>query len=304
MNLEKQNIIFRLLKVALIFLFFMRGSLLYAGDLDSIQKRQVLRHLGIPYANFVTDSGLGLDVEMMNLFARHLGVKYELVITSWSDAFGDLNGKMVNVDGDEIVLTGETKIRGDVLANGLTILPWRQKIVDFSTPTFPTGVWLVARADSSLKPILPSGDIETDIEETKKLLKGHTVLSMKGTCLDSDLYSLEETGAKILLHTTSESLNDIAPAILEGRAETTILDIPDALVALQKWPGEIKIIGPISKQQLMAVAFPKSSPELKAAFNDFFDKIWRDGTYEQLVKKYYPSVFFYMGDYFSSISKN
>ena len=49
----------------------------FADDLQDIRERGVLRHLGVPYANFVTGSGDGMDVEIVQLFARHLGVRYE-----------------------------------------------------------------------------------------------------------------------------------------------------------------------------------------------------------------------------------
>ena len=50
-----------------------------AGDLDEIKKSGVLRHLGVPYANFVTGSGDGMDVEIIRSFAESLGVRYEYV---------------------------------------------------------------------------------------------------------------------------------------------------------------------------------------------------------------------------------
>ena len=65
----------------------------FADDLREIRERGVLRHLGVPYANFVTGSGDGLDVEIVQLFARHLGVRYEYVPTTWGDVIGDLTGK-------------------------------------------------------------------------------------------------------------------------------------------------------------------------------------------------------------------
>jgi hypothetical protein len=52
--------------------------------------------------------------------------------------------------------------------------------------------------------------------------------------------------------------------------DTALMDVPVALIALEQWPGEIKVIGPISLQQGMACAFPKSSPNLRRAFNEFF----------------------------------
>ncbi|MBT8367288.1 MAG: ABC transporter substrate-binding protein, partial [Deltaproteobacteria bacterium] len=139
----------------------------YADDLAEVRQRGVLRHLGIPNAHFVrnTEKGLdGLDVELMQLFAAHLGVEYQWVLTSWSEVFGDLTGQKVQPTKDNSVeVIGETAVRGDIIANGLTILDWRMQVVQFSNPTFPTGVWLIARADSPIKPIEPSGDIEIDI---------------------------------------------------------------------------------------------------------------------------------------------
>lgn len=267
-----------------------------AADLKEIKERGVIRHLGIPYANFVTGSGDGLDVELVRLFARHLGVKYQFIEASWESVIGDLTGKKVKSKGDDIEVVGQVPIKGDIIANGFTILPWRQKIVDFSTPTFPNQIWLVARPDSPLQPITPQDSIEKDIAAVKALLKGRSLLGKASTCLDPALYNLKGTGAKIKLF--QGSLNDLAPAVIAGDAEVTLLDVPDALVALDKFPGKIKIIGPITEQQFMGCGFAKNSPELRNAFNQFLDQAKRDGTYLKLVKRYYPKVFNYYRAFF------
>ena len=283
-------------------LFLGTGTL--AGDLEAIRQRGVLRHLGVPYAHFVRNKtkGLdGLDVELMQRFADHLGVTYEWVETSWSKVISDLTGNAVATANDDgVSINGPVEVRGDIIANGLTILPWRAQVVDYSTPTFPTGVWLIARVDSPLRPITPSGDIQTDIRSVKALLAGRSVLTMRGTCIDPRLYDLASTGADIRYYKATESLDDIAPAIIDGVAEATLLDIPDALVALQNWPGEIKIIGPVSEPQFMGVAVSKTSPKLLAAFNRFFEHFRATGEYDELVRKYYPSVFLYLGAFFTS----
>jgi ABC-type amino acid transport substrate-binding protein len=85
---------------------------------------------------------------------------------------------------------------------------------------------------------------------------------------------------------------------MKGEADATLLDVPDALVALDKWPGQIKILGPVSKQQEMGVAFRKDTPELYNAFAIFLKKIQQDGTYNSLVTKYYPDVFVYYPNFF------
>jgi ABC-type amino acid transport substrate-binding protein len=284
-------------RVLIILLFLLVGSsVVFADDLPDVKKSGVLRHLGVPYANFVTDKADGLDVELMRLFAAHLGVQYVYVKTSWENVIPDLVGKKVTPDGDNVKLGESTPIRGDVIANGLTILPWRQKVLAYTTPTFPNQVWLIARVGSDIKPIKPSGNLSKDIAAVKSLLAGRGVLGKTKTCLDPSLYNLQETGAKIVLF--GGNLNELAPAVINCDSETAILDVPDALVALEKWPGQILIVGPVSPLQDMGVAFRQTSPELLREFNTFFDKISKDGTYRKLVEKYYPAVFSYYPAFF------
>jgi len=159
-------------------------------------------------------------------------------------------------------------------------------------------VWLVARAESGLSPIKPSGSLQADILSVKNSLDGISVLGLKSTCLDPSLYGMSETKADVRLPSIKLKLNEMAPAILNNEAETTLLDVPDALIALQKWPGQLKVIGPISDQQVMGAGFRKDSPKLLAAFNSYLRQIRADGTYNTLVEKYYPSVFIYYADFF------
>jgi len=269
---------------------------LLARDLDEIKKAGVIRHLGVPYANFVTGSGDGMDVELIQKFAKHLGVRYEYVKTSWGTVIGDLTGKKVKSKGDEIEILGEVPVKGDLAANGFTVLKWRQNILNFSEPTFPTQVWMIGSAKSPLTPITPADNIDEDIRQVKERLNGLSILGLLNTCLDPKLYGIKKTGANVKLF--SGSLNEMAPAVINQEADGTLLDVPDALIALEKWPGQVKVIGPVSYQQNMAVGFSKNSPKLLAEFNRFLATCKSDGTYIGLVKKYYPAVFDYYADFF------
>ena len=259
-----------------------------AADLPEIKARGVIRHLGIPYANFVTGSGDGLDVELIQLFAEHLGVAYEHVSTDWRNMVGDLTGKQVVFDGKESKITGDAPIKGDLIANGMTMLPWRKEFLNFSRPTFQSQIWIVMRADSPLEPITPSGKIDKDIAAVMQLLKGYTCMGLPNTCLDPTLYGIEEAGACPVMF--NGLLNEIAPALFNMEADLALMDVPDAVIAMEKWPGQLKVIGPMSPIQDMAVAFPKTSPLLEEAFGRFLNRKWSDGTYLRLVKKYYPAV--------------
>ena len=257
-------------------------------DLAGIRRQGVIRHLGVPYANFVTGSGDGLDVEIIQGFARHLGVRYEYVKSSWEGVIADLIGKNVLPKDSEVEILGDAPVKGDIIANGFTILPWREKILNFSVPLFPTQIILVAQAQSTLKPIQPSGSTAKDIELVKKLTRDRTVLGVEKTCLDPALYNIAAAGAKVRNFTGS--IDDLAAAVIQGEAEASIMEVPDALLALRKYPGKIKIVGPLSPAQEMAAGFGKDAPQLLAEFNKYLALSRHDGTYLKLVRKYYPSV--------------
>jgi ABC-type amino acid transport substrate-binding protein len=265
------------------------------GDLADVKERGVLRHLGVPYANFVSGAGDGMDVEMMQMFAKRLGVRYEYVRTDWKDAIGDLTGRMVRATGGEIEYLGEVPVKGDVIANGMTVIPWRSEVVAFADITFPTQVWLISRADAPVSPIKPTNSLVDDILQTKSVLDGKTLLGKVDTCLDPALYDMDATGAKVSLF--EGTLNELAPALINKESEFLLLDVPDALVALQKWPGQIKVIGPVSEEQAMAPAFRLDSPQLREEFNTFLAEIKRDGTFAALVKEYYPFVVDFFPDF-------
>jgi ABC-type amino acid transport substrate-binding protein len=279
--------------VTLIILGF--GRPVWGSDLPEILQKGELRHLGVPYANFVTGSGDGLDVDLVKLFAKHLGVRYKWVKTTWPEFAGDLTGAKVKPKGNEVEILGTVPIKGDLAAHGITVLPWREKIMDF-VPNFPTQIWLMARADSSLKPIKPSGNLKKDIAQVKALLKGRQVLGLPNTCLDTGLYGLQKMGARDVAF--KGSLNEMVPAIIKGETETTLMDVLDALLALEKWPGKVKVIGPISEVQMMAVAFPKTSPKLRDAFQQFMEQCKKDGTYACLAEKYEPDFYHKFPEFF------
>lgn len=271
-----------------------------AADLAEIQARGELRHLGIRYANFVTGDGDGFDVELVRGFARHIGVEYRLVYTDFYSVLRDLLGQDVARQGQRVVLSGRHPVRGDMIAAGFTMLPWREQVVAYSAPTFPSQVLLVARADSPLRPIAGSASLDADIRQTKALIGRRSLLVMERTCVDPANYGLKDVGLDLRAYTKSTNLNEMVPALLNGEAELTLLDVPDAILDLQKWAGQIKVLGPISEEQVLAAAFPKDAPALRQAFDDYLRGLRADGSYDRLVDKYYRGIRRYFPAFFAS----
>ena len=271
----------------------------WAADLAEIKKRGEIRHIGIRYANFVTGAGDGLDVELMQGFAKRIGVSYTLVYSDFYSVIRDLLGKDVLRKNGEVTLTGDYPIKGDVISTGFTVLPWREAILLYSDPTLPSQVLLVAPAESNLQPIEGSSDLATDIAKTRMAIGSRSVLVMERTCLDPTNYGLVNVGIDLKAYNKSANLNEMVPAMLNEEAELTLLDVPDAILDLRKWAGRIKVLGPISGRQILATAFPKDAPALRDEFNAYLSDIKASGVYDRLVDKYYPGIRRFFPEFFA-----
>lgn len=261
----------------------------WGSTLQDVLDRGELRHLGVPYAKFVTGAGDGLDVELMKRFADHLGVTYSYVQSDWDNVIPDLIGKELSVVQGKALLGEKRPIRGDIIASGLTVLDWREELLLLSSPTFPTQVWLLAASRHPYRPVEPSGSISTDIERTRDMVKNSTVMGLKDTCLDPFLYDLDKKGGKIVYF--DGETNDLVPAMIKGVSDLLLLDVPDFLASLSSWQGRIKVLGPITETQTMAVAFSPEGEKLKDSFELFFAELIEKGEYREMVTKYYPGLF-------------
>src|SRR6202043_2084083 len=134
----------------------------WAADLAEIKQRGEIRHIGIRYANFVTGAGDGLDVELMQGFAKRIGVSYKLVYSDFYSVIRDLLGKDVVRKDSEVTLTGDYPVKADVISTGFTMLPLPQAILLYSHPVLASQVLLVAPAESELQPIEDGADLAAD----------------------------------------------------------------------------------------------------------------------------------------------
>ena len=292
----KKHFVLGLLSGAMVCLF-MASS--HATDLAEIKQRGEIRHIGIRYANFVTGAGDGLDVELMQGFAKRIGVSYKLVYSDFYSVIRDLLGKDVVRTNGEVTLTGDYPVKGDVIATGFTVLPWREAVLLYSDPVLPSQVLLVAPAESDLQPIEDGADLAADIANTRKAIGRRSLLVMERTCLDPTNYGLDNVGIDLKAYNKSANLNEMVPAMLNREAELTLLDVPDAILDLRKWAGRIKILGPISEQQMLATAFPKDAPALRDEFNAYLHDTKVSGVYDRLVDKYYPGIRRFFPEFFA-----
>lgn len=257
------------------------------GDLEGIRKEVELRHLGVPYSRFVFGNGpTGASVDLMRAFARHLGVEYVFVPTSWERMIPDLIGRDLVPANGTVRMGAAVPVRGDVLLSGVTMLPWRRQVIAFSQPTIRTQVWLLTAVDHPLTPIRPTGDTNRDIALTRAKVRNLPILGIRDTCFDPTLYGLDRSGAHPRFF--SGSASDLVAAMLQGKAEAVLQDAPDVLVDLEKWSGRLKVIGPVSSLQNMGAGFRREDRALRAAFDRFLVQLQESGELSTIIRRYYP----------------
>lgn len=130
-------------------------------------------HIGIPYANIMTGGGGGLDAGWIQFFAKSIGLH---VPTTWQDALLDLKG--THVWGEALT------VKGDVIDCVMTIPRARRELVSFEPLTFVSQIWLVATHDSSITPIISTGDVEPHIVEVNSRIRDVEVPGVADPCLD------------------------------------------------------------------------------------------------------------------------
>ncbi|KAF1076212.1 transporter substrate-binding domain-containing protein [Halodesulfovibrio sp. MK-HDV] len=278
-----------------IFLFY---STSYSISLTEIRARGELHHLGVPYARFANNDAAGLDCSLVRRFAEYLGVRYKFIPTTWRNAIPDLIGMRPTPSG---IGQPVTTIRGDILANGLSMIPERTEYVLFSKPTFTAQVWLLAKPDAEIVPIQPTGTVEKDIEMTIEKTVGKTVFGIEDLCIDVKLFPKLLDTAHMAINVPLQTIPQPV-SFLKSSYDIFLMESPSALMALGMWPYSFKIIGPVAKQKNMGVAFAPDSLELRDEFNRFFTALWKSGEYQKLVNSYYPNSFQYFKKFFTKSS--
>jgi membrane-bound lytic murein transglycosylase F len=200
---------------------------------------------------------MGYEYELLNSFAKEIGVKLELVIAK------DMNSIFRQLNSGEV----------DIIAANLTVTKDRLNIVDFTDPLMLVPQVLIQRK--------PDGwENMTSAELSQKLIRSTVELNdkkihvRKGSSFYSRLISLsEEIGERINIvevpgeFDTEQLINKVA----SGEIDYTIADENVAL-SNQTYYSNIDVEVPISFPQKIAWAIRKQSPELKDTLNKWIQK--------------------------------
>lgn len=246
-------------------------------DLKEIKQRGKLVALtGYSYTSYFIYKGspMGYEYELLDLLAKHLGVKLEIVVVkNMDEIFEKLN-----------------KGEGDIIADNLPVTKeWEEK-VDFTVPCNITRQVLVQRLPDNWKR-MSHREREKAIIRNPLDLIGKPVHVRKESAFYHRLKNLSaEIGEDIeIVEVSGETeTEELLQKVSIGEIDYTIAD--EKMAMFQKtWHRNLDIETAISFPQRVAWAVRETSPDLLNEVNKWILKMKRNPTWYAIHNKYYKS---------------
>lgn len=250
-------------------------------DLDSIQRRGKLIALTRYDANsFFIYKGqpMGFEYELLQLFAKSIGVDLEIKIPRTNDSL--------------YIMLEEGS--GDLIAANLVVTKERSDDVLFAEPHNTMRQVLVQKLPENYRYMNAKQRKNALIQDPIELI-GKTVIVPKDGAFHRRLENLsKEIGGDIIINPTGYETEDLIGMVSRGEIEYTVADENTAELN-KSFYKNIDVKVPISFSQRVAWGFRKTSPNLKAAADEWIVKL-REGAnprYNIIFNKYYRNSSLY-----------
>ncbi|MCP3722719.1 transporter substrate-binding domain-containing protein [Paraburkholderia sp. CNPSo 3272] len=215
---------------------------------------QVATDATFPQMEF-TENGqrTGFDVDLMNALAKAMGKQVQ-----WTDI--DFKG----------LIPGLIAHRFDAAISGIYITPERSQVVDFTQPYFAGGLVALVKADSPIKTLAD--------------LDGKKVSVQVGT---KSVNFLRDNYPKVT-RVEVEKNQEMFDLVGIGRADAAVTGKPAAYQFARTRAG-FRVLDTELTKEAYGIAVRKDEPQLRDALNAALAKIKADGTYAQIVNKWFGS---------------
>ena len=213
---------------------------------------RVVTDATFPPMEFVKDGKrTGFDIEMTEALIKEMGKEVE-----WTDI--DFKGLV------PAVLSG----RADMAVSAIYITEARQKVVDFGDSYYAGGLVVLTRRDGDIKSL--------------KDLDGKKVSVQVGTKSVGYLQEHYPQVKRVEVEKNEEMFNlvDI------GRADAAVTGKPAAKLYAQAHPDLVVLDEQITTEEY-GMAVDKRQPELTADLNEALKRLKANGTYDQIVSKWF-----------------
>ena len=227
-------------------------------DVDLVNDGAITTCTHLPYEPFQFEQGgkiVGFDVDLVDLVAKKLDVKQEIVDTPFE---GIQSGEDLNAR------------KCDIAAAAMTITDERAAKIDFSDPYFDANQALLVEKGSGIK----------SFED----LDGQTLGVQSGTT--GKLYAEENAPDGVELKDYEDLALELS-SVKSGQIPAAINDIPVLLDYVKKNP-ELEVAAQFETGEQYGFGMKKgTSGDLRKVVNDVLAKARQDGTYDRLYEKWF-----------------
>ncbi len=197
-----------------------------------------------PFESLEGNEVVGIEVEIMKLIAKELGVECEFV----------------QMDFDS-VLIGIQAAKYDCAMSGITVTPDREKNMLFTKPYYNAAQVIVVKEDSDIK--------------GKADLTGKKVSVQTGTTAEQ---GCQDAGLEVQAFNANA---DAKAALTTGKVDAWVVDNLTALQMVEDGDG-LKVLGENMTDEPYAFAFAFGSEDLVEEINKTLTKLIDDGTIEKI----------------------
>ncbi|MGM0547668.1 MAG: amino acid ABC transporter substrate-binding protein [Bacillota bacterium] len=256
-----KNDLFKSFVVLVLVLFLCSGTVMAADSLVEIkEKGKMVVGLddSFPPMGFRNDDGeiVGFDIDLAKEAAKRLGVEAEFKAVDWDGVILSLKNGMI-----------------DVIWNGLTITPAREKSIDFSQPYLENSQSIVVQKNSEIKN------------------KSDLAAKVIGIQLGSSAVSAVESESEVMasfkelrkFSNNTEALMDLRT----GRVEAVVLDKIVGRYYMSKRPGQFRVLKDNFGAEKYGVGVRAGADSFRKALNKVLTEMIEDGTAAQISEKWF-----------------
>jgi polar amino acid transport system substrate-binding protein len=212
------------------------------------------------YIDTATNHATGFDVDLITAIAQRMGLKANVVTTSFNTIIDSLVAK-----------------RFDVVISAVSVTPERQKKVDF-VPYFNAGESLLVQSGNPL-----------NLKSTADLC-GQKVGVQNGTIEQADLQTAsnacKNAGKSPIEMTVLTNQTDVIQLLATNRVVATYQDSPLTDYYNKLFPGRFTVGGSAVNAGPEGIVVRKGDSAMFNAIQTAFNQLKADGTYHSLIQKW------------------
>ena len=201
----------------------------------------------------------GFDIDLSYMIADKVGKTLEIEDMDFNGLLGALQSGKI-----------------DFSAAGMSVTEERKLSVDFSDPYYTSRQVIVVPIGSEIA--------------AKEDLLGKIVAAQEGTTgADMVREFKEDENGEPQSNTVTFKLNaDVAMEVINGRADAFVLDEEPAKAIVAKNADKLRVLDVEFGTEEYAIPVKKGNTELLNAINEVIADMKADGTYDEMIAKYFP----------------